>query len=1140
MPIARESLDQLLSLLRARYGAWSGFSDASFLADEVEYKQRIAAASREFLNSDGLGDLVHQARWDEFLARLEKVAKFKGNNLLYLATPRAGDLSILYHPQLDKPTYCHAVFDLLHGPGKSSERLDRYATYVSERQLPNKWTFPTHFLFFCHPETDIFVKPTRTKAFLQLIGSSIELGLVPSGGAYSGLQYLARELSDALSDYGPTDMIGIQSLMWVCAQQAIEKGTMELSAERRKELLQLFAEFVRGFCTSPEGKQHASLYEPAREQGRKNYVEIAARADQGTDVTEEVLLKLLPYVNSASNREKGAWIHVAPCIQGDLKKWFEGARWASSGDWPAIAQSILQFVRRCSENPGDLGDACEEFARGGYSKGLQTGMLTPILNALNPDQFFLINNMSRDALNYFAGTSHDQSLDDYAAANATLRQLLKEVSSELHAQPVPPLRDGDLFDMFTYWLVAVKEFGFAHTRYWKIAPGEGAHYWDECKEGGFVAIGWDDLGDVSGLSRQEFKARLKELLPKHADWTQSGADQVWKFAHMAVGDRVVVNRGTEEVLGIGTIAGPYFYLAGSKYPHRLQVQWNDLTARRVQQGGWRKTLVELDRKTFEEVRSAPPVWTEPPAQPKVPSGASPFTAQTFALLEQLRVSPTKDVYVAHKQEFRDHLERPFQELFEQVVTQLRPEITELMETEKHVFSRIPKNDYGRGGAWPFYWGALYPKGGKRIEDAQLYASIDADRLGFGFYMGEYASSQRERFVRNCRAHYQVLTKLLKPALQNEKLNYGSPEESTDASSAGAPIESTPAWKEWLERPERFGIRVAAVARKEDVLATSAQDVTRQIADAFRDLFPLVLLATLDDPLPSIKKYLSLAEEEVEANPEYSLATLADECFVELPLLDRWVRAIERKRQAILYGPPGTGKTFLAERLARHLVGGGDGILQVVQFHPAYAYEDFMQGIRPQARPEGGLDYPLVPGRFLDFCEQARTRTGRSVLVIDEINRANIARVFGELMYLLEYRDEDIPLAGGRRFKIPQNVRIIGTMNTADRSIALVDHALRRRFAFIHLRPQYDILRQYHEVRGTDVSGLIDTLRQLNTQIGDPHYEVGASFFLVKELRAHLEDIWRMEIEPYLEEYFFDQPQKAAPFRWNAIKDRVTP
>jgi 5-methylcytosine-specific restriction protein B len=247
---------------------------------------------------------------------------------------------------------------------------------------------------------------------------------------------------------------------------------------------------------------------------------------------------------------------------------------------------------------------------------------------------------------------------------------------------------------------------------------------------------------------------------------------------------------------------------------------------------------------------------------------------------------------------------------------------------------------------------------------------------------------------------------------------------------------------------------------------------------------------------------------------------------------------KEKGQAILYGPPGTGKTFVAEHLAKLLLSEGDGCSDLVQFHPAYSYEDFIQGIRPITKPDGSIAYSLLPGRFLEFCNNAKKRTGNCVLIIDEINRANLSRVFGELMYLLEYRNKTIPLAGGGSFEIPKNVFIIGTMNTADRSIALVDHALRRRFSFLQLQPKFDILRKFHESNGFDCEGLIQMLSQVNRQIGDKHYEIGISFFMIKALDTELEDIWTMEIEPYLEEYFADQPEKIRDFRWDAIKDKI--
>ena len=273
-------------------------------------------------------------------------------------------------------------------------------------------------------------------------------------------------------------------------------------------------------------------------------------------------------------------------------------------------------------------------------------------------------------------------------------------------------------------------------------------------------------------------------------------------------------------------------------------------------------------------------------------------------------------------------------------------------------------------------------------------------------------------------------------------------------------------------------------------------------------------------------------------PEYSLAECAaDTGWVEATLAE-WVGSLERKRQAILYGPPGTGKTHLARALARHLVGGGDGFVDLVQFHPAYAYEDFVQGIRPQSA-NGALTYPLAPGRFLEFCHEATRRHDRCVLIVDEINRADLPRVFGELMYLLEYRDERIPLAGGgpySPFAIPANVRLLGTMNTADRSIALVDYALRRRFAFLPVYPNYDVLRRYHAGNGAGFSldGLINTLARLNAAIGDPHYAVGITYFLRPDLAGQIAGIWRTEIEPYLEEYFFDQPERARAFAWENV------
>lgn len=295
---------------------------------------------------------------------------------------------------------------------------------------------------------------------------------------------------------------------------------------------------------------------------------------------------------------------------------------------------------------------------------------------------------------------------------------------------------------------------------------------------------------------------------------------------------------------------------------------------------------------------------------------------------------------------------------------------------------------------------------------------------------------------------------------------------------------------------------------------------------------------IDNAVETNNLLISPTPQPPGSSAPYPLSQLAADTGLDEESLARWVRAIGRKGQAILYGPPGTGKTFVAEKLAAHLAGGGDGFTELVQFHPAYAYEDFVQGIRPQSEGDR-LSYPVVPGRFLEFCRQAQHRRDTCVLIIDEINRANLSRVFGELMYLLEYRDRAIPLAGGGQLKIPANVRLIGTMNTADRSIALVDHALRRRFAFIALRPNVEALRRYHQKTGFPVEGLINVLERLNQRIEDD-YRLGITFFMDERLADHVEDIWRLEIEPYLEEYFFDRREEVNDFRWERVKAEILP
>lgn len=277
---------------------------------------------------------------------------------------------------------------------------------------------------------------------------------------------------------------------------------------------------------------------------------------------------------------------------------------------------------------------------------------------------------------------------------------------------------------------------------------------------------------------------------------------------------------------------------------------------------------------------------------------------------------------------------------------------------------------------------------------------------------------------------------------------------------------------------------------------------------------------------------------------YDGARFANETGLDAATAGDWLERLRRKGQIVIQGPPGTGKTWIAERLARLLVGQGRGIVDTVQFHPAYGYEDFVAGIAPVVSGGGMLSYETRPGRFLEFCDLARDAEGDPcVLVIDELNRADISRVFGEVMHLLEYREKSIRLANGPedgRFSIPANVFVVATMNSADRSLALLDHALRRRFSFIRLGPQYGILRERLARDGLVADGLIALLVELNTEISDPDFEVGISFFMGagRGLPAVMPAIWDGEIVPYVVEIMHARPDTRDRWSWSSVRGRM--
>ena len=286
-------------------------------------------------------------------------------------------------------------------------------------------------------------------------------------------------------------------------------------------------------------------------------------------------------------------------------------------------------------------------------------------------------------------------------------------------------------------------------------------------------------------------------------------------------------------------------------------------------------------------------------------------------------------------------------------------------------------------------------------------------------------------------------------------------------------------------------------------------------------------------------------EPVTAAPARAVAEsvakdLAAATFWPQERAEQLVSRVNRWGQLLFQGPPGTGKTFVAETLARLLAGDEEGRVEVVQFHPSYAYEDFIEGIRPVVTEGSDLAYEVRKGIFLRLVDQAiEFPEDPFFLVVDEINRANLPRVFGELLYAVEYRGAEhtfrLPYSGGESY-VPRNITIIATMNTADRSIALVDAAVRRRFRHVEFAPDPGVLTAWLESRGlgaiaTGAGGRLVALNEQLVELLDADRLIGHTYLMRDDLGdVGLEVVWEEDIEPVLREHLFTQGEEVARLR----------
>ena len=623
--------------------------------------------------------------------------------------------------------------------------------------------------------------------------------------------------------------------------------------------------------------------------------------------------------------------------------------------------------------------------------------------------------------------------------------------------------------------------------YWLYVPGEGAGKWDEFRTAGIMALNWDRIGDPTSYPNEE--AVIEALEAGYGDWggrPTGAAGMIRDFTRtMRPGDVVYARRGPTEIIGRGVVRSQFRYDdARPAYRCVRDIEWTHV-------GSWlldrRVGAVSLQRVT--ENTSYNPAQLESLFRDRNASGASTASA---------RAQGVGDSSQAKKHELQHWLYTPGEGAarWDEFRT---AGIMALNWDRVGDLASFPDKESLLDALYTHYgdWGGRPRKAADSVWDY-----IHAMKPGDIVYVRRSFNEIVGRGV--VRSNYRY-------------------DEDRSSFRAVRDVEWTHVGSWPLE--QRIG-RLMLQRLTENTKYTPDQ---------------LNALIGIEDSHSSASVDERRGNNDLdEADEHYTSADFLDEVFLRPEDVEQMLGLLRRKKNLILQGAPGTGKTFAAKRLAYALMSQtDDSRVEVVQFHQSTAYEDVVVGLRPTA--EGG--FAAAEGVFARFCRRAAADPGRDyVFIIDEINRANISKAFGELLMLIEaeHRGEALRLpVSGDLLSVPKRLHIIGMMNTADRGLALIDYALRRRFAFFEMRPALDhpgFLRHVEAVGSSRLEALVDVVRRLNQRIAEdealgPGFQIGHSYLCLPAAGpenpagtdADVTSVVRYELEPLVREYWFDNP-----------------